>query len=601
MADGATAKYLAENIMTINGQPVLSRALAEMAVAQPADGVNFLSKWLQTFAEQEEAKQWRGREEALLKEEREKTQQILENQESRKKAKEKADQDVETLYDNLLAKFNDPETVFTNTGSGDGMWQELVDVVKKVCNVEAAYLGSLVSEGMENPDAGPFIMYDSASTGSEWMVAEKTLAQGVGVTWAALEESPPDEAFAPDAEVKKYFWRPPEETAPVPEPAEGEEPVERPRLKYYPVNIPCVTDVDSVHYFDMTRLGAYVAVPLVYTSYYSPDAIEEARKFEEEKKTEAAARKEAEEAKEAAEEAEQEVPPEVLEKLSAEVEEKQMVLPGFEEKRVLCFDTLGTNRYIDEARIPQILALCKACAECKARTEIKQVDEQAIEQIDTTKAQTEEEELKELQTTIETADQEALTAEQGAAEEEDMKLVVEKKFAYSNARQLCAQKKEVIFALKSWVCCSKEVQNIVLGLALFFGVPKEKIYPRNKNVLQWEKLKYLLDEALLQSFEDKDLAEPRKGLKPDEKLSNIKSLIPAFDDEARAKDPCLRSGAVFMLHGLLTAACEYRTSHLDSLKAAYARKKAEAEEAGEEAVKEFKEPPPAELDDDIEE
>lgn len=32
-----------------------------------------------------------------------------------------------------------------------------------------------------------------------------------------------------------------------------------------------VTDVDKMHYFDMTRLGAFLAIPLVYQSYYNGD------------------------------------------------------------------------------------------------------------------------------------------------------------------------------------------------------------------------------------------------------------------------------------------------------------------------------------------
>lgn len=30
-----------------------------------------------------------------------------------------------------------------------------------------------------------------------------------------------------------------------------------------------VTDVDKMHYFDMTRLGAFLAIPVVYQSYYN--------------------------------------------------------------------------------------------------------------------------------------------------------------------------------------------------------------------------------------------------------------------------------------------------------------------------------------------
>ena len=42
-----------------------------------------------------------------------------------------------------------------------------------------------------------------------------------------------------------------------------------------------------MHYFDMTRLGAFLAIPLVYQSYYNGDAYADAKSYEEEKKAEA--------------------------------------------------------------------------------------------------------------------------------------------------------------------------------------------------------------------------------------------------------------------------------------------------------------------------
>jgi len=60
-------------------------------------------------------------------------------------------------------------------------------------------------------------------------------------------------------------------------------PEEKPGMSYFPVAIPCVTDVKEVHYFDLTRLGSYLAVPLVYTSYYTAEALAGAKTYEEEK------------------------------------------------------------------------------------------------------------------------------------------------------------------------------------------------------------------------------------------------------------------------------------------------------------------------------
>eukprot|EP00929_Paragymnodinium_shiwhaense_P041359 TRINITY_DN21483_c0_g1_i1.p1 TRINITY_DN21483_c0_g1~~TRINITY_DN21483_c0_g1_i1.p1 ORF type:complete len:600 (-),score=237.76 TRINITY_DN21483_c0_g1_i1:162-1961(-) len=598
MVDDATAKYLRDNIMTLNGQPVLSRALAEMAVAQPRDGVAFLAQWLKVFAEQEEAKAWREKEEALLKDERSKTQQILEAQSAKRKVQEQAKKDLEDLFDGFLNKMNDEQTQFQAVGPGDGHWQELVDVVKKTCGVQAVYLASLEEEGLEGAPEGPALQYDCASGGSEWMT-ETILPTGTGVTWGVLEDSPTDEAFV-EPEAKKYYWRPAEELLPAPEPAEGEEPVERPRLKNYPVHVPCVTDVDNIHYFDMTRLGAYLAVPLVYNSYYTADAMEDAIKFNEEKKAEATARKEAEEAKETAEAAGEEIPEELKAKLEEfdNAEPKEMDLRTKVTKKVLCLDTLGTNTQIDPNQIPQILALCNAVAGCKSRTEQMHVDGQAHSQIDDELRTQQEEQLKDVREAIEQADEEERTAAEAEAEEEEDKVVVQKKYAYTGSRQIAEQRRDMITDLKNkWVVASTEVCNTVLAAAMLLGYDKAQVYPRRKSVLQWEKLKHVLSDQLIDDFAKMELATERKGLKPEHKLSYIKGLVPTLDDDAKARDPCMRSPGFGMLLNLVQAAVQYRTAYLDSVKAAYNRRKTVAEEAGEE----FKETAPQELDDDQEE
>jgi len=584
--------------MTLNGQPVLSRALAEMAVAQPRDGVAFLAQWLKVFAEQEEAKAWREKENALLKEERAKTQQILEAQSAKRKVQEQAKKDVEDMFDGFMSKMNDAATKFEGISHADGDWLELVQVIKKTCGVEAVYLASLEEAGTLEGVEGAALQYDCASSGSEWMT-EKLLKEGAGVTWQVLEESPAEEAFQ---EPDKFWWRPAEELLPVPEPADGEEPVERPRLKNYPVHVPCVTDVDKVHYFDMTRLGAYLAVPLIYNSYYTPEAFEDALKFEEEKKAEATARKEAEEEKEKLEAEGAEIPEELAAKLAEPVETKELVLREKVVKKVLCLDTLGTNSYIDENKIPQILALCNAVGACRARNELQQVDDQAIGLINEETRTEQTENLKELEDEIEPQLQEEKDAEEAEKEEEEDKVTVQKKYECLKVLKMAdpeGGRWGLITSLKSWVYASPEVCNTILAAAMLLRYPKEDVYPRRKSVLQWEKLKHLLNDKLFEALKTFDACENRKGLAPEHKLSSIKALLPAWpiEEEVKTANPCMRSPGFDLLLRLVQAAVQHRTAHLEAFKAKYNRRKEAAEAEGEE----FKEPAPQEVDDDHEE
>merc|ERR1712224_1097018 len=46
-------------------------------------------------------------------------------------------------------------------------------------------------------------------------------------------------------------------------------------------------------------------------------------------------------------------------------------------KMVLCLDTLGTNTLFDESKFATMMELVDACVACKARTETKEINEQA--------------------------------------------------------------------------------------------------------------------------------------------------------------------------------------------------------------------------------
>merc|ERR1712113_926481 len=132
---------------------VLAKALAEMSIAQPTDGVDYLSRWLATYAEQEEAKAWRGKEEKTLAEERARTKQQMEEQKMRQMEQVAVVQAKNAKYDGFITKMNDPTTNFD-----DSCWSELLEVAQSVTNAQSVYLGFCDEEGIEGVE-GKCIYY----------------------------------------------------------------------------------------------------------------------------------------------------------------------------------------------------------------------------------------------------------------------------------------------------------------------------------------------------------------------------------------------------------------------------------------------------------
>jgi len=365
-------------------------------------------------------------------------------------------------------------------------------------------------------------------------------------------------------------------------------------VPYLPVSVECVTDVPEVHYFDMTRLGSYMAVPLVYSSYYQPDAYADAKQFEQEKKE---ALKAAEETGGEAAAAEAEQPPEAAE----EVPEKQMVLRGTPVKLVLCLDTLGTNTAIQTSKIPDLLELCKACAKCKERTESQQVDTQVLYVLEEEERQAQGDEaaksalVAQCRSEVEAAAelQEAQEQEEQAAEEPEQKELVQEKYKYLRARQAFVQLKALVLELLSWVVVPPEVLNVIAATAFMYGYPKDKIYPKRKTMLKWDTLKTLLNDELFTTVQEANICAERTKLQPEQKLASIKEMAtPAEYDEEKAR---ALAPAFEVLYTLIQAACAYRAKDLAVRKAEYAKRK-EAAAAAEEA---FTETALEDLDDDF--
>ncbi|CAL1170047.1 unnamed protein product [Cladocopium goreaui] len=173
------------------------------------DGVDFLSKWLAQYAEQEEAKAVKEQVEQDLAKMRAQTREKREEKEAARQKKLAETQKLETMYSSLLEKFNDEETVFE-----DKFWQELVDVAQATAGASAVYIG-VMEPGEEGSEiSGPHLSYEYATKGSEWLT-EKVLPEGKGVTWGALTENPAEENFQ-----EMCLWKPPS-VEPVVEVEEG--------------------------------------------------------------------------------------------------------------------------------------------------------------------------------------------------------------------------------------------------------------------------------------------------------------------------------------------------------------------------------------------
>merc|ERR1712232_257109 len=135
------------------------------------------------------------------------------------------------------------------------------------------------------------------------------------------------------------------------------------------------------------------------------------------------------------------------------------------------------------------------------------------------------EEITELQAAVEQASEEEKAAAEAEVEEEDDKAVVQKKFAFNVAKQMVEQRQDLITSLKSWVVAGPEVCNTILAATMLLGYAKEDVYPRRKSVLQWEKLKHQLGNALFQGFAKLECCSSKQGIKEEHKLSYIKGLI----------------------------------------------------------------------------
>jgi hypothetical protein len=460
------------------------------------------------------------------------------------------------------------------------------------------YIG--IFEDIGEGNAG--ISYEYAPD-QPWLI-EKRLAQGKGVTGGVFEFQASDEKAQ-----QLYLYKAPKEEGAAAATEEGVVP-ERP---YLPVYIECVTDCPDMVYFDMTRLGSFLACPIVYSSYYSDAALKEAQEYETKK---AEQEREAREKAEAEENGEGEVGE--VDESAKPPEEIVLKLSGTDVKMVIAMDTLGTNSAMDTGKIVELQSLCDAIGRCKTRSEEKQVDEQAIFMLDEAKKDDVESnylrfvnEAKDRHTDAHEKDKAELTELLGGAEEGQFNILeevlgkslgeakgdlFEKKYNFYKAREVAVNMKDHIMELTSWVVVGNEMKSIIAACGLMLGFKKESVYMKKKDGLWWEKLCGLLSPALFETIDKVDVAGVRKGLQDEEKLAFIKPL--AYPGEFSEENAGELSPAFKALFNYVRTAFEYRYADVKFRKAELDAKEKAAAEGGEEGAP-APEIDPEEIDDDF--
>jgi len=274
-------------------------------------------------------------------------------------------------------------------------------------------------------------------------------------------------------------------------------------------------------------------------------------------------------------------------------------------------DTLGTNTLFDESKYEKVMELCAACASCKARSEIREVDDQALFSINVERrelADDPENGLPKLREDAKVAlqtlqdDEMKEIAERGLESEKKTSAeeLCGKKFTYLQNKMVVDYYKDSIqgFA-KMCFTVQPEILNIVAAIAFLAGYVKADIYPKRKTMLKWSEMKSLFEESKAEQFfgkiEATSLEIGRKDLTAEQKLPAIQALLPADFNEEKAKeiDP-----AIEVLWNFLSSALDYRTSALRQAQADFDGRKKAAEEEDPPAA--FDEPELATLDDDFE-
>jgi len=546
--------YLKENIGA-----VVSSALQELTRTQPADPVEFVGKYLKEYVASEKTKRKQAEEKKRIAESRTEYQN---KQSSEKKTAEAAAGDLARRMEKMRLCFDAPHDWPTH----------ILPMCKETLKAENASFGSTHEGGEEAPD---FIAFEHA-LGDTDMVSQQ-LPRDQGVTWKCFDELAQPEDYEGD-DWKKY------------------------RNLYLPDILRKQEELKpGPHFFKEPQSGAFLAVPLVYESYLTSEAVEASRAYDIALKE----KKKKEEEKEEEEKGEPEEP-----------EPKE--IPSVVQKRVMIFDTLGTKNTFSKEAIEEINALVDIVLKEVPKAEYDMVCKQTELELDDALKESNEEQFKAFEEVLfedvtyhidpqvekyaEEHEGEPMPDEEKEALREQLDF--DKNFALL---KLCTE--GLLNDIKSKAFIRQEMLDVLVAAAFFVGFTKSDVLNDITGKPSQSKGKKIAANLLAKVQENgipEKIRGPRLGLeKPYQKLEYIKGMIPG---EFSPEDVTACSRFFSPFYDWLKTAVEMRTKDVAARKEAAekvpepaegeAAEAAEGEEGGEAP------PPPepvnlAEIDDDF--
>ncbi|KAH9104137.1 hypothetical protein AeMF1_019694 [Aphanomyces euteiches] len=210
----------------------LAEALAQMALEQPEDPIDYVGNYLLKFVANE-----RQRTERMIQS-RVRKSEVDAAAEAARKKKEVADKAKEALDQAILAD-NATRELLLNTTDFDVLCKTAIDKIALATHAEACYLGRRVAdaEGLN------YIQWFAATPSSQ-CVLERFVAEETGLTFDVMKEIEADPDAPPDADGNP----PPPAIPPF-------------------VHVENVIREPRIQYFGIPRMGAYLAKGIKYKSY----------------------------------------------------------------------------------------------------------------------------------------------------------------------------------------------------------------------------------------------------------------------------------------------------------------------------------------------
>ena len=570
MADSKLQRYVAqpehEDVTYLKDDQIggiLSKGLAELYQRQPAHPIHFLGNWLLNYAATEKNKA----KEAMQAERKQlldsKYQQTLEAQAENKRRK-LAEIETKTRFE---ADFLDR---IKQSVDLDDLLQHLAEHLQMYLKTSGAYIGQLekVKRAVtdlddENahidPEAPEVIRYVAASR-NHLQIVDKVLTEEQGPTTYSV-------------------FKPKEEEPPAENAEEQEEGAEPPVVEEH-LNTAYVEQVvgnPKMHFFDVPKLGAFLALPLVYKSCLNEAAFDAAvedalkikrvkaeREMERQQKVEnigsvhSGAGREEEEAE------------------AAPVEELQPEpFKTVDVKLVVCVDSLGQDRPLMEDQRDYCEWWVRAFQANWERAEAESLRRDVAAYIEQHNA--DQQLLNDKQT--EWAEEERVAREEAAKDatqpEEAQHIAgLRALLEVYRARLLSSDIQRSLHAFADYKVL--KYARVFQLACYYFGIRKERLVERGTNLINWKQAKQLLDHSFQTYIREVNPVGPKSLEPPPYAMTN---KLMADVEKLNTEEVEHYSLALGLLLRFLHTCLKLRQMDVAYRRAIYFRKRDEREKA----------------------